>query len=160
MNEPDTAPVRAYDVEPAGVLYRLVLPYSEPPAALTANKRPHWSARSKASREARSDVATLARAAGLTRIVGVRHVTVRLRWAPGDRRRRDPGNLNPFSKALIDGLTPDRTDIRRGPGGVKVTRHIGCGLVPDDTPAWVSERTPVIVPPPERGMWLDVWVQT
>lgn len=144
---------------PAGVLYRLVLPYTEPPLALRANYRGHWSGRSRASREVRLAVSTIARAAGLHRLTGVRHVTVCLRWAPGDRRRRDRGNLFPLSKAAIDALTPDRTVVRRVKGKLAVTRHIGCGLVKDDTPEWITELTPVIVPPPARGMDLLVWVE-
>jgi crossover junction endodeoxyribonuclease RusA len=141
-----------------GVLYRLTLPYREPPAALRGNYRGHWSGRSKASREVRETVSTLGRAAGLHRLTGVTHIAACLRWAPGDRRRRDAGNLWPFSKALIDGLTPDRTVRRRVKGKIHITRHVGCGLVPDDVPKYVNEMTPIIVPPPERGMWLYIWI--
>lgn len=149
-----------YDTGPAGgVLYRLTLPYTKPPEALTANTRAHWSARSKASRMVRSDVSTLARAAGLHLLTDVRHVTACLRWAPGDRLRRDRGNLAPMSKAAVDALTPDRTTIRRVKGKLKVTRHIGMGLVPDDTPDLLTEMTPVISPPPApKGMWLYIWI--
>lgn len=158
-----TLPEDAYQPDPGqgpvgGVLYRLTLPYTAPPEALRANYRGHWSGRSKDSREARQNVSTLARAAGLHLLADVRHITVCLRWAPGDRIRRDAGNLYPFSKALIDGLTPDRTTVRRAKGKVKITRHVGCGLVPDDTPKWVTEMTPVIAPPPAKGMWLYVWI--
>lgn len=148
-----------YGVAPVGRLYRLPLPYTTPPRGLYANVRSHWSARSRDSRAARENVSTVAKAAGLHLLPEVRHIVVRLSWAPGDRRRRDAGNLFPFSKALIDGLTPERTVIRRTQAGVKISHFVGIGLVPDDTPVWVTELAPVLIPPPERGMWLDVWVQ-
>jgi hypothetical protein len=145
--------------DPAGVLHRLTLPYTKPPEALRANSHPHWSARSRDSRQVRTDVATLARAAGLHLLTGVRHVTVQLVWAPGDRRHRDPGNLAPFQKALLDGLTPTRAVARHVRGRLTVVHHVGVGLIPDDGPEFATELMPVIVPPPGRGMWFDVWVQ-
>jgi hypothetical protein len=145
---------------PAGVLYRLHLPYTVPPEALRANSHPHWSARSRDSHQVRNDVVTLARAAGLHRLTGVRHITVQLVWAPGDRRRGgDPGNLAPFQKALLDGLTPARVVARRVRGRLTVVHHVGVGLISDDSPAWATELMPVIIPPPDRGMWFNVWVQ-
>lgn len=153
-------PHRSDPTGPAGALYRLTLPYTEPPPALRANYRGrHWGPRNTASRNARVAVATLGRAAGLHRLTGVRHVTACLRWAPGDRIRRDAPNLAPFSKALIDGLTPDRTVVRRVKGKLSITRHVGCGLVPDDADEFVTALTPEIIPPPARGMWLYLWVQ-
>jgi len=142
-----------------GVLYRLPLPYTKPPEALTANAHPHWAARSRDSRQVRTDVSVLARAAGLHLLTEVRHITVGLVWAPGDRRPRDGGNLFPLSKAAIDAFTPARTVLRRVRGQMTVVHFVGIGLVPDDTTSWVTELGPRIVPPPERGMWLDVWVE-
>lgn len=159
-----TLEIDAYQPDPdqgpaGGVLYRLMLPYTSPPKALSLNYHGHWRARSTASREVRQTVSTLARAAGLHRVTGVEHVTACLRWAPGDRRGRDPGNLTLMSKAAIDALTPDRTTVRRVKGKVKITRHIGMGLIEDDTPRWLTEMMPVISPPPApKGMWLYIWI--
>jgi hypothetical protein len=76
-------------------------------------------------------------------------------WAPGRRLRADAGNLYPLSKAAIDGLTPARIVRRKS----NIAHHVGLGLVPDDTPQWVTELTPRIEPPPARGLWFDVWVE-
>jgi hypothetical protein len=149
--------------QPVGVLYRLDLtPYfANPPNALCANYRSaHWAGRSTASREVREAVSTLARVVGLHRVAGARHVTVELVWAPGDRRRRDAGNLSPMLKAAVDGLTPARTVTRRTKGKLKISHHVGVGVIPDDTPQWVTELAPRIIGPPLRGMWLSVWVET
>lgn len=145
-------------VTPRGREYVLTLPYAAPPPPLNANYRGHWRPRHEVTAQLRRDVSTLARQAGLHRLTGVRHITVCLRWAPGTRHRRDAGNCYPMSKVCIDALTPDRTTVRRVKGALKVTHHVGVGLVPDDVPAWVTELTPVIVVPPARGMWLHVWV--
>jgi crossover junction endodeoxyribonuclease RusA len=129
---------------------RLTLPYGRPPAALTANARPHWSARASDTRQVRSDVTRLAQAAGLHRypVGAIEHITVELVWAPGDRRRRDAPNLRPLCKAAVDALAR---------GGRKDL--IGLDLVPDDTAEFVTELTPRIEPPPAKGMWLDLTIR-
>lgn len=135
-------------VEPADAHVRLTLPYDQPPKALTANARPHWSATRRDTRQARSDVMRLAQAAGLHRLPRIAHITAVLVWAPGDNRRRDPINLALFVKALCDGLARGgRTDL------------IGLDLVPDDTPEYFDQRTAVIAPPPAKGMWLDLSIR-
>lgn len=132
--------------------YRLTLPWTRPPAALTGNARiGHWGARSQASREVRSSVAWLARKA---RIPRSRHLTVELVWAPGDRRRRDADNLSLLLKACCDGLArgPRKPSLRAAP-------WVGLDLVPDDTPRWMRKLPPRIATPdetPERGLWLIV----
>ena len=128
------------------VTYRLTLPYDRPPAALTANTRAHWRARSRDTRQVRSDVVRLAQQAGMHRLdLPVEHVEAGLVWAPGDHRRRDEDNLYPLAKACFDA-------IARGPRA----GWVGLDLVPDDTPEWFTKRMPRIEPPPAKGMWLDV----
>lgn len=111
--------------------YVLWLPYGKPP--LTANQRLHWAAKARLTADVRRDSMLLARAARLPR--GVDHATIRLHYVPRDRRRRDPSNLMPTQKALLDGLAAG-TD-----------RHPGYGLVADDTPEYVTETIPTIDPP-------------
>jgi hypothetical protein len=146
---------------PTGTLYRLELPYKQLPAALRGNARSgHWGPRSSDSHRVRGDVVTLARAAGLQRLTGVRHVTVQLVWAPGHNHRADAGNLTPLQKAALDALTPERTVKRRVKGQLKITHYVGIGLIPDDTEPWATELMPRIDrPPAPAGLWLDVWVE-
>lgn len=138
----------------SGVHFRLDLPFEAPHEALRGNYKGHWSGRHQASREVREAVVTAGKSVGLRRYGAVPHVTARVTWAPGNRHRRDAGNLYPFSKAAIDGLTPSKV-VRRKSG---LVHYVGLGLVWDDTPEWVTELTPIILPPPDKGLWLDVWV--
>lgn len=112
---------------------RIKLPWDRPP--LHANQRLHRHAEARIIAEVRRDVGWLAKA----HLEPVEHLTVGLVYAPGDRRRRDGGeNLAPLIKACIDGI-------------------VDAGIVPDDTPQYVTRLMPVIEPPPaERGMWLTV----
>lgn len=128
---------------PAGTHHVLTLPWSRPFKSLTGNARNgHWAPRSRDAREVRETVYLLARSA---RLRPCTFVTVRLRWAPGDRRRRDEDNLVAFAKPMADALARGRKD------------WIGLDLVPDDTGRWMQKLTPSIIEPPARGMWLDVW---
>lgn len=127
--------------------YQLTLPYGRPPKALWGNSRGnHWGQRSTASRQVRSDVALLAKAA---QIPVSTHLDVWLTWSPGDRRRRDSDNLWPMLKACCDGLA-------RG----KRSDWVGLELVPDDTPQYMTKNAPVIYTPEQcaaKGMWLNIW---
>ena len=124
----------------------LDLPYDRPPDPLSANSRAHWRPRGAATRMVRRDVEALARAAGLHCVTGIRHVTVQLVWAPGDRRRRDEDNLYPLLKVCCDALA-------RGPR----RDWIGLELVPDDTPEHMTKLAPRIDPPPApRGLRLEI----
>lgn len=121
----------------------LTLPYRRPPKPLTGNARTHWSQRSAATKRLRTDVALLARQAGLRG--PYTHLWVTLHWAPGDRRRRDADNAFPMLKTICDGLARGRGD------------WTGLQLVPDDTPEWMTKYTPVIDPPPApAGMWVVI----
>ena len=129
--------------------FQLDLPYGRPPKSLWGNARDsHWSGRSNAARQLRSDVVFLARRA---QIPVSTHLDVLLTWAPGDNRRRDADNLWPFLKSCCDGLS-------RG----KRADWVGLDLVPDDTPQWMTKHAPVILNRdqcPATGMWLDIWAQ-
>lgn len=106
--------------------HTLWLPWARPP--LTANQRHHWATRARLTADVRRATHLLALAAKLPK--GATHVTVALHYVPRDRRRRDPSNLMPTQKAALDGL-------------------VDAGLVPDDTPDYVTETIPT-VDPPER----------
>jgi crossover junction endodeoxyribonuclease RusA len=125
----------------------LTLPYVRLPGALGGNTRAHWRQRSADTQRVRTDVLRLSQAAGLHRVGPVRHVVVELVWAPGDRRRRDADNLWPLLKVACDA-------IARGPR----KGWTGLDVVPDDTPEYMTKLAPRIAPPPEKGMWLHLWL--
>ena len=114
--------------------WSLKLPYQRPP--LHANQRLHWAAKARMTKRARELSALLARSEG---IPACRQVRVRLLWCVSDRRRRDPSNVVPTQKPLVDGL-------------------VDAGVVPDDTPKWVREDMPVIqlVEKGREGVYLQV----
>lgn len=106
--------------------------------ALTANQRMHWAAKARLVAAVRESFAWRVRA---DRVEPQSHVTVQLHYQPQDRRRRDPSNLMPTQKACVDGL-------------------VDAGVVPDDTPKFVTELMPVIHEPDggRKRMWLTVEV--
>lgn len=99
------------------------LPYTTPP--LSANGREHHMARARKVRQIRGDVRYLT---NHHKVPALDHITVTLHYRPRTRRRRDPGNLYPVSKAAIDGL-------------------VDAGVVPDDNPRYLTEMAPVIDEP-------------
>lgn len=109
-----------------------------PPAPpLNSNDRYHWAAKSQRSKIVRQRVAWSAKALKLGRVP---RIAVGLHYRPGDNRRRDPSNLMATQKPAVDGL-------------------VDAGLVPDDTPAYVTEHVPVIHPGPgPRRLWLRIEV--
>lgn len=115
------------------------LPYETPP--LSANQRLHWRRRADITAQVRSDAHTLVRVAGAPR--NCVHVAVSLHYAPARNGRRDADNLVPTLKALCDGL-------------------VDYGLVPDDTPQWMTKVMPVIEPKSTTGrgrMWLELTIE-
>ena len=103
---------------------------------LTANGRYHWADRAQRTRALRRRGRMLARAAGLRpsptgRVQVTAHVHTRT------RRRMDPANAAPTTKALIDGALVDRQIVPdddhthlTGPD------HRRGAPVPDPAPGW------------------------
>jgi crossover junction endodeoxyribonuclease RusA len=111
---------------------------------LRGNSRPgHWAIRHRAVKQVITDVADIAR---LRRVPAGKHLTVRLHWAPGDRRVADVDNLVALQKVMCDALARGRKDLP------------GLHLVPDDRPQHMTKLMPEILPPPENGLWLTVKV--
>ena len=108
-----------------------------PKRPLTTNVRLHWRRRAECVKTIREIVAVRARS--VVRIPPQEHITVQLRFSPGDKRRRDAPNLTATQKPAVDGL-------------------VDAGIVPDDTARYVTELMPVLVPsaPRERRLWLVV----
>lgn len=114
--------------------YHIPLHYRRPP--LTANMRLHWAKKAEITKEIRTTTTWLAKAHRLPR--DLQHCTVTLHYAPVDKRRRDADNLVPTLKAICDGL-------------------VDYGLVPDDTPQFMTKHMPIIEQPerPART-WLTI----
>ena len=116
-------------------MIKISLSFNKPP--ITANHRHHWAKKAKITKAIRHEAFIRAKAARLPR---VKHAQIRLFYQPADNRRRDPSNLMPTQKALVDGL-------------------VDAGLVPDDTPEFITEHMPKILPTAGRGnaaMWLEI----
>lgn len=117
--------------------YTLQLPYSTPP--LNANQRLHWARKASITRQLRHDTQQLAQASRLPK--GCGRVVVGLHYAPARNGRRDADNLVPTLKACCDGL-------------------VDYGLVPDDTPAFMDKRMPVIEAKEVGGrLWLELHIE-
>ncbi|QSM01243.1 RusA-like resolvase [Microbacterium phage NoodlelyBoi] len=100
-------------------VYRLRLGYERPP--LSENSRMNRYARARLVKELRTTAGWWARSLR----VRAEHVEVRLVWVVTDARKRDEDNVVPTLKALCDGL-------------------VDGGLVPDDTPQYMTKRMPTI----------------
>ena len=115
--------------------FTIPLTFTKPP--LNMNQRLHWAKKAKITKAIRTEAFIRCRAA---RIPRTKHLTVQLHYQPRDNRRRDPSNLMPTQKALVDGM-------------------VDAGVVPDDTPQYVTETIPTIHPAvkgePAR-MWLTL----
>jgi crossover junction endodeoxyribonuclease RusA len=102
------------------------LPWTAPPAS--ANDRDHWRVKAKKVAEIR-ETAERGLLSTTTSWLACNHIRVGLLYVPRDRRRRDPDNLVvPLFKALVDGI-------------------VDAGIVPDDTPRYVTREFPVIAEP-------------
>ncbi len=104
--------------------------------ALSANHRPHWSARADRTAQWRQQAGWAARAAGIPHLTRM-HVVVE--WLPTTAGRRDPGNIAPAAKACVDGLVD---------AGV-VTDDDSAHVVGPDLRLGQRHQPPV----PARGMW-------
>jgi len=99
--------------------HRLTLNYERPP--LSENYRMNRYERARVVKEVRTLAGWWARSLRLR----AEHVEVSLIWVVADGRKRDEDNVVPTLKALCDGL-------------------VDGGLVPDDTPQYMTKRMPVI----------------
>jgi crossover junction endodeoxyribonuclease RusA len=120
------------------MVFDLKVPLLDEKPPLTANMRLHWHEDAKRRRVVREAVAWAAKA---EKVRPQMHIVVGLHYAPQDRRRRDPSNLMATQKPAVDGL-------------------VDAGVVPDDTPQFVTELMPVIHAPDgdAKRMWLRVEV--
>ncbi|MBF6460172.1 hypothetical protein IU433_14115 [Nocardia puris] len=138
----------------------LPLPYTRPPLSLNDSGASRGAAFAKARvrREIREHVCRIAALAYVPR--GVAHVTVELHYQAPDRRRRDTDNLVATAKPVCDALTAGRP-VRITSRGV-LPPVLGYGMVPDDTPAWMSKPEPVIhaaIPGEPGRMWVELtWI--
>ncbi|MFC9874862.1 hypothetical protein [Nocardia salmonicida] len=136
----------------------LPLPYARPPLSMndSIGSRAALFAVAAKKREIRTAVAELAEQAHLPR--GVDHATVQLHYRPAERRRRDTDNLNATLKPACDGLAAGKP-AWVAKSGRKMRAQPGYGLVPDDTPRWMSKPEPIIHDPqPGRlgALWLEI----
>ena len=113
--------------------WNVKLPFKRPP--LNANQRLHWANKARMTAQVREATAYLAKG----QVPPCGRVKVRLLWCVSDMRRRDPSNIMPTQKAVVDGL-------------------VDAGVVPDDTPEFVLEGMPVIelVEKGEEGVFVQV----
>jgi len=95
---------------------------------LSANDREGWQARSERVRTWRRNAQLRARLVGVPRLARAR---ITLHAVPPVRRKRDPSNLMPTQKAVLDGL-------------------VAAGILPDDDPEHVVEDMPVLHPATEN----------
>lgn len=114
--------------------WTLRLPFVKPPLSL--NSRMHPMAKAKITKRIRLAAAVLARHEHIPALPAI-HVT--LTYTPRDKRGRDRDNLVATLKPLIDGL-------------------VDAGIVPDDTPQYVSWEPPVITEPDRRDPRLHLTI--
>jgi crossover junction endodeoxyribonuclease RusA len=94
-------------------------------APLTLNGRPHWRTRYRWTKTLRNRAKRLCRDLG---VPPLDRPVVELHLIPPNRTRRDADNLVPTAKPCVDGL-------------------VDAGVIPDDSPAYVDHRMPVIDEP-------------
>ena len=101
----------------------MIIEFRSPGRAVTANSREHWARKRKLLQPWLLSL----RAAWIDadRPVNIGASTVQICFGVPDKRRRDPSNLMPTQKAIIDEL-------------------VRLGLWPDDTPEYVTEHMPTI----------------
>jgi crossover junction endodeoxyribonuclease RusA len=100
--------------------------FPQPGALLNLNHRTHWRTRSRVTRQWRQAAAEAALLLGAPARREHAASWVRLIIPVPDRRRRDPANLTPLTKAAVDGL-------------------VDAGVWPDDTPEFVETLEPRLV---------------
>lgn len=111
-----------------GRTWEVRLPWTKPPLSL--NDRGHWAVKAKRTREVR-DAAHFAVLFGddhELRGIVLDRASITLTYVPRDARRRDRTNLVATYKACVDGC-------------------IDAHVLPDDSPQYLIEHMPVILPP-------------
>lgn len=121
----------------------LELPYVKPP--LSANYRQHWRQRHSLEQNVQNAVIVIARQASIPALGRCR---VQLHYRPTSNRRRDTDNVVPTLKPVCDGL-------------------VRAGVVPDDTPEFMSKPEPIIHPWARRDtfplrpvLWVEITDQS
>jgi crossover junction endodeoxyribonuclease RusA len=106
--------------------------FAQPSPLMNMNHRQHWSKRNRLTRAWRDAACWAAlEQLGSTPTARARCACfVAVVLPVRDLRRRDPSNLAPTQKAIVDGL-------------------VGAGVWPDDTPEWVTTVEPVLRVTPE-----------
>lgn len=108
----------------------------------TANGRYHWTSRSTLTRQWREIACYETK---LAKVPPLSHARIWLVYWPPDRRRRDPSNLMPAQKACVDGV-------------------VDAGIVKDDSPEFVEELMPLIMPAKDakaagkQGVY-ELWIE-
>lgn len=103
----------------------LELTFARPGRAVTSNGRFHWAEKRRLLQP--WILSTRAAWINANRPINVGPSVVEIHFGVLDKRRRDPSNLMPTQKAIVDEL-------------------VRCGLWPDDNPEWVEERMPRFCP--------------
>lgn len=106
--------------------WRVDLPNLE---LLSLNDRMHWATKAVLVSQIRFEANWQARLSGLP--TGLKRARLEMHFIPPDRRRRDATNLVATFKPIEDGL-------------------VDYGLVPDDTPEYLSTSMPIIDPPAKQ----------
>ncbi len=101
----------------------VVLTFTRPVEAVTANSRDHWTKRRRLLVPWCHALRVAWALAGSP--AGLPPSTVAVVFGVPDRRRRDPSNLMPTQKALVDEL-------------------VRLGVWPDDNGDWVTEQMPTL----------------
>lgn len=113
--------------------WRIELPYERPPLSL--NQRLHWRAKANLTSDIRLTSGLFLRAKGVPKL---QRAEVWLEWVVPDQRRRDTDNPVPTLKACADAL-------------------VDVGIIPDDTPEFVSKsETQIVFTPRVKKLYLMV----
>lgn len=128
---------------------RIVLPWDKPLISLNGSQgtsKAATYAKAAKVRDIQETVRLLGRNVRMPE--GMKYLVVQFNMRPATNQRRDTDNLAGFTKPIFDSLA----------GGSK--QIPGLSIVPDDTPAYMAKREPIIWPA-VRGekavMWVDLY---
>lgn len=117
-------------VPPAGTVYQFVVVAAGD--WINSNERRHPLARHRLQKAWRSAAVAAATTAGLPAGIGLDLVEIRAVLRFRRNARRDRNNYADTVKAIVDALSPTRTDARTTGGVVKEVTSGGIGLLIDD----------------------------